>query len=99
MSRKGPYDLKGLQLGGLFIVPSGLDHAKGRVFKVISMETIPVYPATILCEIAPVYEDAFDRDQIQHKDNDTNLLLDTPQDNGGSDFMYLKDDGREDILK
>ena len=94
-----PYDLEKLQFGALFIVPSGLDHAIGRVFKVINMESIPIYPATILCEIEPVYEDAFDRGQIQHTDNDTNLLLDTPQDNGGSDFMYLKEDDREDILK
>lgn len=93
-----PYDLKNLQIGALFIVPSGLDDAKGRVFKVISMESIGVYPASILCEIAPVYENIFDRSQIQHEDNDMNLLLDTPQDNNGSDFMLLNDD-KEDILR
>lgn len=85
-----PYDLEGLELGGLFIIPSGLDHARGRVFKIINMETIAIYPASVICEIAPVYEDHFDRGQIQHTDNDTNILLETPQDNGGSDFRYLK---------
>ena len=94
-----PYDLPNLQIGALFIVPSGLDSANGRVFKVINMESIAVYPATILCEIAPVYQDAFDRGQFDHTDNDTNLLLDTKQDNNGSDFMLLKDDDREDKLK
>lgn len=94
-----PYDLPNLQIGALFIVPSGLDSANGRVFKVINMESIAVYPATILCEIAPVYQDAFDRGQFDHTDNDTNLLLDTKQDNNGSDFMLLKDDDREDRLK
>ena len=94
-----PYDLKDLQIGSLFIIPSGLDHAKGRVFKVISMENIAIYPATILCEIAPVYENQFDRGQLQHTDNDMNLLAETSQDNGGSDFMYLKDDDREKLLK
>lgn len=93
-----PYDLRGLQIGALFIIPSGLDNAKGRVFKVISMENIAVYPATILCEIAPVYENVFDRNQMQHTDNNMNLLLETSTDNDGADFRYLKDD-REAILK
>lgn len=50
-----PYDLPGLEVGAQFIVPSGIDHAKGRVFRVISMQTIMVYPASIACEIAPEY--------------------------------------------
>ena len=94
-----PYDLPGLQAGALFIVPSGLDNSKGRVFKVTHLENIAVYPTTIICEIVPVYEDAFDRGQIQHTNNDMNLLLETPEDNNGSNFMYLKDDDREDTLK
>ena len=93
-----PYDLKNLQIGALFIIPSGIDNAKGRVFKIISMENIGVYPTSILCEIAPVYENIFDRGQLQHTDNDINLLLDTDTDNNGSDFMLLKDDEREDKL-
>lgn len=94
-----PYDVPGLQAGALFIIPSGLDNSKGRVFKVTHLENIAVYPATVLCEIIPVYENAFDRSQIQHTDNDMNLLLETPEDNNGSNFMYLKEDDREDILK
>lgn len=93
-----PYDLKNLQIGALFILPGALDGAKGRVFKVISMETIGVYPASILCEIAPVYEDSFDRRKIPHTDDDMNLLLNTPQDNNGSDFMFLQEDDREDNI-
>lgn len=50
-----PYDLENLQVGAQFIVPSGIDHAKGRVFRVISMQNIMVYPASIACEIAPEY--------------------------------------------
>ena len=50
-----PYDLKGLEVGALFLVPSGLDNAKGRLFRVISMQNIMVYPASIACEIAPEY--------------------------------------------
>lgn len=93
-----PYDLKNLQIGALFIVPSGLDNKQGRVFKVINMETIAVYPASVMCEIAPVYENIFDRGQLQHTDNDMNLLLDAKNDNNGSDFMLLKEDDREDKL-
>jgi hypothetical protein len=54
-----PYDLEDLQVGCLFEVPSGLDEAtdKPRLFRVISMQNIMVYPASIACEIAPEYED------------------------------------------
>jgi hypothetical protein len=52
-----PYDLKGLEVGALFEIPSGLDNAKPRLFRVISMQNIMVYPASIACEIAPEYED------------------------------------------
>lgn len=51
-----PYDLPGLQVGALFEVPSGLDVAKPRTFRVISMQNIMIYPASIACEIALEYE-------------------------------------------
>lgn len=50
-----PYDLPGLQVGALFDIPSGLDENKYRTFRVISMQNIMVYPASITCEIAPEY--------------------------------------------
>lgn len=50
-----PYDLPDLQVGALFEVPSGLDNGKGRVFRVISMSNIMIYPASIACEIALEY--------------------------------------------
>ena len=52
-----PYDLQGLEVGALFEVPSGLDNAKPRLFRVISMQNIMVYPASIACEIALEYID------------------------------------------
>ena len=52
-----PYDLKDLQVGALFIIPSGIDQAQGRAFRVISMQNIMIYPASIACEIAPEYID------------------------------------------
>jgi hypothetical protein len=51
-----PYDLPDLQVGALFEVPSGIDNSKGRVFRVISMSNIMIYPASITCEIALEYE-------------------------------------------
>lgn len=86
-----PYDLDKVQVGALFIIPSGIDNAKGRVFRVISMENIPIYPASITCELAPVYENNFDRGQIQHEDNTFNLLSEDKKEN----FVPL----REDIKK
>jgi hypothetical protein len=52
-----PYDLEKLEVGALFEIPSGLDNAKPRLFRVISMQNIMVYPASIACEIAPEYID------------------------------------------
>ena len=76
-----PYDLPNLQVGALFIIPSGLDKAEGRVFRVISMQNIMVYPDYIACEIAPEY---YDNDEpILHEDftqSTTTLLIDNEED-------------------
>ena len=50
-----PYDLAGLQVGALFELPSGLDNGKGRLFRVISLSNIMIYPASITCEVALEY--------------------------------------------
>ena len=50
------YDLPHLQIGCLFIIPSGLDNAQGRLFKVVKMSNVMIYPASISCEIVPQYE-------------------------------------------
>ena len=76
-----PYDLLNLQVGALFIIPSGLDKAEGRVFRVISMQNIMVYPASIACEIAPEYEDI--DEPILYNDftqSTTTLLIDNEED-------------------
>lgn len=69
-----PYNLDKLQVGALFIVPSGLDNAKGRLFRVIDMSTISITPAYINCKIAPIWENTFDDSQFVHTNNDFNLL-------------------------
>ena len=76
-----PYDLPNLQVGALFIIPSGIDKAEGRVFRVISMQNIMVYPASIACEIAPEYEDI--DEPVLHEDftqSTTTLLIDNEED-------------------
>ena len=69
-----PYDTPGLQVGCLFIVPSGLDDGKGRLFRCSKMSNIMVYPASIACEIVPEYENTFSKSLKSHKDNSFNLL-------------------------
>ena len=71
------YDLPNLQQGALFIIPSGLDNSKGRLFRVVRMENSIVYPASILCEIVPEYYDSVVPDTIyDYTDNDFNVLND-----------------------
>lgn len=76
-----PYDLKNLQVGALFEIPSGLDAAKPRLFRVISMQNIMVYPASIACEIAPEY---IDTDELTLTQDFTktnfNVLIDNEED-------------------
>lgn len=76
-----PYDLEHLQVGCLFIIPSGIDNAEGRLFRVISMQNSMIYPASITCEIAPEWEDIDEK--VLHTDfkNDTmTLLIDNEED-------------------
>jgi hypothetical protein len=77
-----PYDLPDLQVGALFEVPSGLDAGKGRVFRVISMSNIMIYPASIACEIALEYESNNEQHLITtaHEKEDMPLLIDREDD-------------------
>ena len=69
------YDLPDLQVGALFIIPSGIDNSQGRVFRVIRMSTIQVYPASIACEIAPEWESNQEPSEIDDfTHSDFNLL-------------------------
>ena len=77
-----PYDLPDLQVGALFEVPSGLDKSKGRVFRVISMSNIMIYPASIACEIALEYESVDEQHltMTAHEKEDMPLLIDREDD-------------------
>lgn len=69
------YDLYKLQVGCLFIIPSGLDSAKGRLFRVVSMKTSMVYPSSVVCQIVPEYEDTLAPDTVVNYDDVTSRLL------------------------
>lgn len=49
-----PYDLPHIQVGALFTIPSAFDDTKGRMFRVVKMQVVPVYPSEITCELQPV---------------------------------------------
>ena len=55
-----PYDTPDIQQGALFIIPSGLDNAKGRLFRVVKLSNSIIYPASIDCEIVPEYENTYE---------------------------------------
>lgn len=69
-----PYDLKGLQQGALFIVPSGIDCAQGRLFRVTKLSNTMIYPSSITCQIIPEYENTFSNDEYDYKHSSFNLL-------------------------
>lgn len=68
------YDLPSIQQGCLFIIPSGLDNAQGRLFRVVKITNGIVYPASITCELVPEYENTFDNSLHDHTYSDFNLL-------------------------
>lgn len=78
-----PYDLKGLQVGALFIIPSGLDNAEPRIFKVLRMSSIAVYPASISCELGPVLIDDEDKEVVSDFTHSNFNVLDNESDDYG----------------
>ena len=69
-----PYDLKNLQYGALFELPGALDGAESRLFRVIELSTIMIYPASITCKLVPEYKNTFSNDSYNHKTNTFTLL-------------------------
>lgn len=69
-----PYDLHDFQVGALFVLPSGVDTAKGRLFKVKTISNIMLYPASITAELVPEYEDTCDPAQDDYTETSFNRL-------------------------
>ena len=68
------YDTPDIQQGALFIVPSGLDDGKGRLFRCVKLTNSIVYPASIACEIVPEYEDTSQNTNNDFTHSSFNLL-------------------------
>lgn len=77
-----PYDLANLQVGALFKIPGGLDNSEDRLFRVISLSNIMIYPASISCEIALEYESVDEQQLISsaHDKENMPLLIDREDD-------------------
>ena len=69
-----PYDTENLQVGALFIIPSAIDNAKGRLFRVTKMSTVMIYPASVTCQLVPEYEDTYSKANEIFKVSSFNLL-------------------------
>ena len=75
-----PYDMD-VETGGLFVIPSGLDNSIGRVFKVLRMSNIAIYPASIACELGPMFINNTEKSTIENfKTSNFNLLDDESED-------------------
>lgn len=70
-----PYDLPEIQQGALFFIPSGLDNAASRLFRVTKLTNGIVYPASISCEIVPEFENTFNPEQHNFKNSSFNVLI------------------------
>lgn len=69
-----PYDTPQLEVGCLFVIPSGLDDSKGRLFRCTKITNIMVYPASIACEIVPEYENTYSPSLNNFTSSSFNLL-------------------------
>ena len=70
-----PYDLAHVQAGSIFALPSGIDNAEARLFRVVEMSTIMLYPASITCKLVPEWSNTVKESQIvDFKTQDFNLL-------------------------
>lgn len=68
------YDTPDIQVGALFTIPSGIDTAKGRLFRCVRLTNSIIYPASVTCEIIPEYEDTYNNTNIDYKHSSFNAL-------------------------
>lgn len=69
-----PYDLNGIQQGSLFYIPSAFDNTQERLFRVVEISSIMIYPASLTCRLVPEWENTFSSNLLDHKRNSFNLL-------------------------
>lgn len=68
------YDTPHIQVGSLFIIPSGLDCTVGRLFRVVEMSVGIVYPASVTCKIVPEWENNYSPNLNEFQHTSFNLL-------------------------
>lgn len=68
------YDLTDLQVGCLFYIPSGLDNAEGRLFRVVKMSNIMQFPDRMICALVPEYSTTNVVSQHNYSNTSTNYL-------------------------
>ena len=77
-----PYDTPYIETGCIVLVPSGLDNAPPRMFRIARMSTIMIYPASIACECVPEYNDVLPRSQVEDfRNSSTNVFMRDEDDN------------------
>ena len=69
-----PYDLEGLQKGSIFHLPSAFDNTADRIFKVVEISSIMIYPASLTCKVVPEFTNTFSDNLLDYKRNSFNLL-------------------------
>ena len=75
-----PYDTEGLQAGSLIIIPSGLDNAQPRMFRVIQLSNIALYPCSISCELGLEWKNQEEKSEtVDFSNSNFNVLVDPPE--------------------
>lgn len=69
-----PYDLEGIQQGSLFYVPSAFDNTEDRLFRVIELSSIMIYPASLSCRIVPEFNNTAEADIQDFRQSSFNIL-------------------------
>lgn len=78
-----PYDLKKLQVGAIFKLPAGLDKANDRIYRVLRISNIAIYPASVACELGPLIQDTLEQQAVEHFDDSNFNLLDGEEERYG----------------
>ena len=75
------YDTFKLQVGSIFIMPSAYDNTEGRIFRVLDISSIAIYPSSVTCKIGPLWKSTFEKTLLNHTDNNFSLLAEEEEDN------------------
>ena len=68
------WNLQHLQQGSLFLIPSGIDGAEGRLFRVTKMTNIMQFPDRCYCYLVPEYKTTNRKSQQDYSNGGMNYL-------------------------